>query len=162
MAQKQLTDGGLEHYNTRRRMMSPSILYAKAMFLKGCGLYVWTAEDAQGSGKHSTKREQPKLVISAVVMPGMRGPSTGALSKTYSLPLKPLLMSGTWNAALKTALAPMTESHLTKEKSLQPIAGLWNPAIFAKIEEWEQSGRSIPTVSAAYPPQTHSSTSDSV
>jgi CheY-like chemotaxis protein len=53
----------------------PSILYATAMFLKGGGYNVLTAEDGEGALKAFAEAPNTiQLVISDVVMPGMRGP----------------------------------------------------------------------------------------
>ena len=76
----------------------PAILYATAMFLKGCGYDVVTAEDGEEALKAFAEAPQTiQLVISDVVMPGIQGPQLVRSIKNLSPSTAALLMSGTWN-----------------------------------------------------------------
>jgi YesN/AraC family two-component response regulator len=70
------------------------------MFLKGGGYNVLTAEDGEGALKAFAEAPNTiQLVISDVVMPGMRGTQLVRSIKDLSPSTATLLMSGTWNAA---------------------------------------------------------------
>src|SRR5258708_6200801 len=84
----------------------PTILYATAMFLKGCGYNVLTAEDGEEALKAFAEAQHTiQLVISDVVMPEMRGPQLVRSIKNLSPSTATLLMSGTWTTVPDQGLA---------------------------------------------------------
>jgi CheY-like chemotaxis protein len=111
----------------------PSILYATAMFLKGGGYNVLTAEDGEGALKAFAEAPNTiQLVISDVVMPGMRGPQLMRFIKDMSPSTATLLMSGTWNASEDGI--PLIGKPFTRQELLAAVRGLLEPCDFAKIE----------------------------
>jgi len=103
------------------------------MFLKGGGYNVLTAEDGEGALKAFAEAPNTiQLVISDVVMPGMRGPQLMRFIKDMSPSTATLLMSGTWNASEDGI--PLIGKPFTRQELLATVRGLLEPCDFAKIE----------------------------
>jgi DNA-binding NtrC family response regulator len=129
----------------------PSILYATAMFLKGGGYNVLTAEDGEGALKAFAEAPNTiQLVISDVVMPGMRGPQLVRSIKDLSPSTATLLMSGTWNAA-EDGVA-LIGKPFTRQELLATVRGLLEPCDFAKIEREQSVARSQRLAAIPGPP----------
>ena len=120
----------------------PTILYATAMFLKGCGYNVLTAEDGEEALKAFAEAPHTiQLVISDVVMPEMRGPQLVRSIKTLSPSTATLLMSGTWTTVPDEGVA-LIGKPFTRQKLLATVRGLLDACDFAEIEREQSIARS--------------------
>ena len=120
----------------------PTILYATAMFLKGCGYNVLTAEDGEEALKAFAEATHTiQLVISDVVMPEMRGPQLVRSIKNLSPSTATLLMSGTWTTVPEEGVA-LIGKPFTRQKLLATVRGLLDACDFAEIEREQSIARS--------------------
>lgn len=120
----------------------PTILYATAMFLKGCGYNVLTAEDGEEALKAFAEAPHTiQLVISDVVMPEMRGPQLVRSIKNLSPSTATLLMSGTWTTVPEEGVA-LIGKPFTRQKLLATVRGLLDACDFAEIEREQSTARS--------------------
>jgi DNA-binding NtrC family response regulator len=120
----------------------PTILYATAMFLKGCGYNVLTAEDGEEALKAFAEAPHTiQLVISDVVMPEMRGPQLVRSIKNLSPSTATLLMSGTWTTVPEEGVA-LIGKPFTRQKLLATVRGLLDACDFAEIEREQSIARS--------------------
>jgi two-component system cell cycle sensor histidine kinase/response regulator CckA len=116
----------------------PAILTATAMYLKECGYNVLTAEDGEEAQKAFAEAPNTiQLVISDVVMPGIRGPQLVRSIKDLSPSTATLLMSGTWSIAPEDGVALICKP-FTRQNLLATVRRLLDDCDFAKVEQ-EQS-----------------------
>ena len=119
----------------------PAILYATALFLKGCGYDVVTAEDGEEAFKAFSEAPQTiQLVISDVVMPGMQGPQLVRSIKNLSPSTATLLMSGTWSAPEEGVT--LIGKPFARQTLLTMVRGLLEACDFAEIEREQSYARS--------------------
>ena len=119
----------------------PAILYATAMFLKGCGYDVLTAEDGEEALKAFAEAPQTiQLVISDVVMPGIQGPQLVRSIKNVSPSTAALLMSGTWNVPEDGVT--LIGKPFARQTLLAMVRGLLEACDFAEIEREQSNARS--------------------
>jgi DNA-binding NtrC family response regulator len=121
------------------------------MFLKGGGYNVLTAENGEGALKAFAEAPDTiQMVISDVVMPGMRGPQLVRTIKDLSPSTAALLMSGTWNAPEEGVA--LIGKPFTRQELLATVRGLLEPCDYAKIEREQSVARSQRPATIPAPP----------
>jgi two-component system cell cycle sensor histidine kinase/response regulator CckA len=119
----------------------PDILTITTRFLRGCGYTVLTAQDGEGALKAFAEAKQTiQLVISDVVMPGMRGPQLVRSIKGLSPSTATLLMSGTWSRVTEDGVA-LIGKPFTRQKFVSMVKGLLAACDFTKIEREQAIAR---------------------
>jgi response regulator RpfG family c-di-GMP phosphodiesterase len=120
----------------------PAILCATAMYLKDCGYHILTAADGEEAARVFAEAPHTiHLVISDVVMPGMRGPQLVRSIKNLSPSTATLLMSGTWTVVPEDGVALIAKP-FTRQIFLAMVRSLLESCDFAKIEEEQSALRS--------------------
>ena len=120
----------------------PDILSVTTRFLKGCGYTVLTARDGEGALKAFAEAQQTiQLVISDVVMPGMRGPQLMRSIKGLSPSTATLLMSGTWSRVTEDGVA-LIGKPFTRQKFVAMVKDLLATCNFTEIEREQAIARS--------------------
>jgi DNA-binding NtrC family response regulator len=145
----------------------PTMLQLTAMILSRSGYKVVTAEDGEAALK--TFKEAPRaiqLVISDVVMPGMRGPQLVRSIKSLSPSTATLLMSGTRPLPSEAGCAAIAKP-FRRETLVAKVHDLLAACDFGKIEREQSIVRSerlaaIAAVQQAAAAQAGSDRSDGV
>lgn len=120
----------------------PTILQATAMILNRSGYRVLTAPDGEEALKAFEEAQHAiQLVISDVIMPGMKGPQLVHSITTVSPSTAALLMSGTPTVASNTGVASVVKP-FTREALVTKVQDLLGACDFAKIELEQSAARS--------------------
>jgi DNA-binding NtrC family response regulator len=134
----------------------PAILVATAMYLKESGYNVLTAKDGDEALTAFLEASEPiQMVISDVVMPGMRGPQLLSAIKNLSPSTPTLLMSGSWTKEPGASVALLGKP-FTRQKLIAKVQDMLQDCDFAQIEREQSSARmhriaAIPKAAAHQP-----------
>ena len=119
----------------------PMMLQVTSMILRHSGYKVFTATDGEAALKMFEEAKQTvQLVISDVVMPGMKGLQLVRSIKNLSESTATLLMSGT-RPILSDADVATIEKPFTGEAFIAKVRDLLAGCDFAKIEQEQSAAR---------------------